>query len=128
MTNEKLLVVDDEKAIIYLLEQGFSKAGFEVFSAQNAEQALEVIEKEKIHVYFLDLKLPRMGGIELCRQIKKNVPMSIIYALTGYASLFELAECIDAGFYDYFKKPVNLSTLIQAAQTAFEKINRWKKL
>jgi CheY-like chemotaxis protein len=54
--------------------------------------------------------------------------MSIIYAITGYASLFQLSECLDAGFEDYFKKPVNVSTLLKTAESAFEKVNRWKKM
>jgi len=128
MIQKKLLIVDDEEAIRYLLEQGFSRAGYEVASAPSAEHALELLEKEKFHVFFLDLKLPEMDGIELCSQIKNNIPMSIIFAVTGYASLFELADCRTAGFDDYFKKPIKMSTLIQAAETAFERIDRWKKI
>ncbi len=128
MSTNRLMIVDDEDAILFLLEQGFTRAGFEVVSASSGEEALEMLEKEKINVLFLDLNLPEMDGVELCRQVKKNNPMSVIYALTGYASLFELADCLEAGFEDYFKKPVNLSTLTLAAQNAFEKLNRWKKI
>ena len=59
--------------------------------------------------------------------IKKGVPMSIIFAITGYASIFELADCRDVGFEDYFKKPVNIKLLIHAVEEAFKKIERWKK-
>ena len=128
MSREKILVVDDEEAIRYLLKQGFSRAGYEVLTADSAEQALELLEEERVHVFFLDLNLPGMNGIELCRHIKQKLLMSVIYAVTGYASLFELADCLDAGFEDYFKKPVNFTTLIQAAKSAFEKIDRWKSL
>ncbi len=53
--------------------------------------------------------------------------MDIIYAITGYASLFELADCREAGFDDYFQKPVEMKTLLKADQDAFKKIDRWKK-
>jgi CheY-like chemotaxis protein len=72
------------------------------------------------------MNLPGINGIELCQEIKKDLPMSIIHAVTGYASLFDLAECRKAGFDDYFTKPVNLKMLTKSASNAFEKLNRWK--
>ncbi|MCM2284079.1 MAG: response regulator [Desulfobacula sp.] len=127
MSDKKILVVDDEKAIISLLKQAFFRAGFEVRSAESAEEALKVLEQEDIAVMFLDLNLPGMNGMDLCRRIKKDKPMAIVFAVTGYASLFELADCREAGFDDYFKKPVDMKSLVRAANEAFERIDRWKK-
>lgn len=128
MTSQKrILVVDDEKAIINLLRQAFSRAGIDAVTAESAEEALAVLEKEDLFVMFLDLNLPGMNGIELCRRIKKERPMAIVFAVTGYASLFELADCREAGFEDYFKKPVDMKLLVKVANDAFEKIERWKK-
>jgi len=128
MSDKKILVVDDEEAIINLLTQAFSRAGYIVRSAPNAENALKLLENEKINVMFFDLNMPGMDGVELCNEVKKDMPMSIIYAITGYASLFELADCREAGFEDYFKKPVNIKTLIKIADDSFEKLERWKKV
>ena len=127
MTGEKILIVDDEEDIRNILEQAFIGAGYSVSLSASGEKALEVLEQENIHVFFLDLKLPGMDGMELCRQIRKDRPMSIIFAVTGYASLFELRDCREAGFDDYFIKPVNMEDLYQAAHHAFEKLGRWKK-
>ncbi|MEA1968722.1 MAG: response regulator, partial [Thermodesulfobacteriota bacterium] len=127
MIQNKILIVDDEKAIITLMEQFFSRAGYEVRSAESGEDALELLQKDIIQVMFLDLNMPGMNGIELCRAIRKDMPMAMIFAVTGYASLFELSDCREAGFDDYFKKPIKIKTLIDAAENAFEKINRWKK-
>ncbi|MCG8685270.1 MAG: response regulator [Desulfobacterales bacterium] len=127
MSEKRLLVVDDEKVILHLFEKAFSKIGYDVCTATSGEAALEVVRKQKIHVMFLDLNMPEMDGLELCRRIKKQLPMSVIYAMTGYASLFDLAACRDAGFDDYFKKPVNLDLLKDAARQGFERIERWKK-
>ena len=82
--------MDDEAVIISLLEYAFTKAGFSVVAAESAEAALEVLKKEHIQVMFLDLNLPEMNGVELCRRIKKDQPMSLVFAVTGYSSLFEL--------------------------------------
>jgi CheY-like chemotaxis protein len=127
MTEKKILVVDDEKLIRDLFEQAFTRAGYAVQTVESAEDALEVMKKTPISVLFLDLNLPGMNGIELCRQISKNWPMAISHAVTGYASLFEIHDCREAGFEDYFTKPVNLSDLLAAAEHAFKKLERWKE-
>ena len=123
----KILVVDDERSVIKLMENVFRKQGYETKSAESAEEALEILENEKIHVMFLDLNLPGMNGVELCREIRKQLPMALIYAITGYASLFELSDCREAGFDDYFKKPVEIETLTRTAESAFQKLKRWKE-
>ena len=127
MSEKKILVVDDEVHIRDMLEQAFSKAGYTVRLAESAEETLDILKDDKIQVIFLDLKLPGMNGLKLCRKIRKEFPIAIIHAITGYASLFELADCREAGFDDYFNKPVDLKLLFKAAQDAFEKIDRWKK-
>ncbi len=123
----KLLIVDDETSILTLLEQVFSNTGIEIVTAQSAEEALEILERDTFHVMLLDLNLPGMSGIELCRIIRQRQPMAIVFAMTGYSSLFELSDCREAGFEDYFKKPVKLSSLLKNTKAAFEKINRWKQ-
>ncbi|MBA3009190.1 MAG: response regulator [Proteobacteria bacterium] len=128
MNQDTILVVDDEKAILHMFSLAFSKKGYRVRSAENAEEALNILKTEKIHVMFLDLDLPGMNGIELCRAIRKDMPMAILYALTGYASLFELSDCRDAGFDDYYKKPVSMSVLLESAKAGFEKIERWRNV
>lgn len=127
MDSKRILVVDDEKQLRELFKEAFSRAGYEVQTAGSAEEALEIVQKTPFWVLFLDLNLPGMNGIDLCRQIRKDFPMAILYAVTGYASIFELADCRDAGFEDYFTKPVNLKDLIKAANHAFQKIEKWKK-
>ena len=127
MIQNKILIVDDEKAITILMEQIFSRAGYEVKSAGSGEEALELLKKDKIQVMFLDLNMPGMDGIELCKAIRKDMPMAMIFAVTGYASLFQLSDCREAGFDDYFKKPVKIKVLLATAENAFEKINRWKE-
>ena len=122
----KILVVDDEEVIREMLEKAFTKVGYKVCLAESAEQALEVLTPD-MQVMFLDLKLPGMNGLELCRKIRSKYPMACIFAITGYASLFELSDCREAGFDDYFTKPVRLEMLFMAAQVSFEKIERWRK-
>ena len=121
------MIVDDEVSIRDLFQSAFSDAGYSVYMAENGEQALQILTQDDIDLIFLDLKLFGMNGIELCRQIKKDKPVSIIYAITGWTGLFEVEECREAGFDDYFTKPFQLNVLFKAVEDAFEKLDRWKR-
>lgn len=121
------MIVDDEVSIRDLFQSAFSDTGYAVHLAENGEQALRILKEHEINLIFLDLKLFGMNGIELCRQIKKDKPVSIIYAITGWTGLFEIEECREAGFDDYFTKPLQLDVLFKAVEDAFEKLNRWKR-
>lgn len=127
MIEKKVLVVDDEESICLLLKSALATKGYEVLTAEKPSDALNILDKKTVLVMFIDLNLPEMNGVELCREIIKRNPLTIAYAITGYASHFELAECKGAGFEDYFKKPVRLADIFNAAERAFEKLERWKK-
>lgn len=127
MNVRKILVVDDELPIRQAFARAFSRQGYAPQTASNAEEALDLMRKEPAQVLFLDLDLPGMNGVTLCRSIRKQWPWSIVIAVTGFASLFELLDCREAGFEDYFLKPVSLSDLLAAADHAFQKIERWQK-
>ena len=127
MIEKRILVVDDEQQIRDMYSQAFSRAGYTVRTAESAEEALDIFKQEQYWVLFLDLNLPGMNGVDLCRQIRKQYPMAIPYAVTGYASLFELSDCRNAGFEDYFTKPASLSDLLGAAEHAFKKLARWRQ-
>jgi DNA-binding response OmpR family regulator len=127
MRKKMVLVVDDEERICSQFAEAFAVAGYEVQTAGRAEEALAVMRKAPAEVLFLDLNLPGMNGLELCREIRHAWPWTIVIAVTGYASLFELVDCREAGFEDYFIKPVSLEDLLAAAAQAFKKIERWKE-
>ena len=123
---KKILVVDDEELIRSMLEQAFGKNGYIVRAAESAEQAMEILRADSIMVMYLDLKLPGMDGIQLCKKLRLQNPLSIMHALTGYVDLFGLLDCRLAGFDDFFSKPVSIELLLKSAQEAFEKLERWQ--
>lgn len=126
MVERKILVVDDEQQIRDVFAATLGRVGYDVRTAESGEEALEVMAMDPAWVLFLDLNLPGMNGLELCAQIRGRWPMAIAFAVTGYASLFELSDCRASGFEDYFTKPVSLKVLRAAADRAFEKLDRWK--
>jgi len=126
MNEKKILVVDDEVSILDMLKDAFSSAGYTVLTAESAENAIKIFRQESIMVMFLDLNLPGMSGMELCKLIRKQNQISIIYAFTGYSNFYGLLDCRAAGFDDFFVKPVKLDVLLKAAQEAFERLERWE--
>jgi len=127
MAEKRILVVDDEEQIRDLFTMSLTRAGFAVQTAASAEEAIDIMRHNPAWVLFLDLNLPGMNGVDLCRQIREEWPMAIAVAVTGYASLFELHDCRKAGFEDYFTKPVKMAALVDAAESAFAKLARWKQ-
>jgi len=127
MSDRRILVVDDEHMIRDMLDKAFTREGYVVTTAESAEAALEILKETPFRVMFLDLNLPGMNGVELCRRIRQQRPMAIAYAITGYARMFEVFDCRDAGFEDYFTKPIDLKTLYAAAHDAFSKLDRWER-
>ena len=122
MIEKRILVVDDEELIREVYKQTFELAGYSVEVIEGGEEALEAMRKMPCQVLFLDLNLPGMSGADLCRQIRREWPTTIPYAVTGYASPLELSDCRDAGFEHCFTKPVSLRVLIAAAEEAFKRL------
>ena len=123
---KKILIVDDEKSILSMLKDTFILDGYRVRTAESAEEALKILKEENFMVMFLDLRLPGMSGIDLCWKIRERDQISIIYAFTGYSTFYGLVECRAAGFDDLFVKPVETRLLLNAAEEAFEKLERWQ--
>ena len=123
---KKILVVDDEEVICRMLEQAFGKSGYTVRTAGSAEMAMDILREDSIMVMYLDLNLPGMDGTELCKRLRVQNPLSIMHALTGYVDLFGLLDCRLAGFDDFFTKPVSIELLLESAQEAFKKLERWQ--
>jgi len=123
---KRILVVDDEVSILDMMKEVFESEGYTVLTAENAEDALEIIKNEPVWVMFLDIKLPGMSGVELCKKIRKDDQISIIHAFTGFSNLYGLLECRSIGFDDFFLKPVKIEPLLKAARDSFDKLERWK--
>jgi CheY-like chemotaxis protein len=123
----RILIIDDEEVMRDILSQTLSDAGYNALTAASAEEALEFMQKDPAWVLFVDLKLPGKNGTELCRIVREEWPMAVLFAVTGYSSLFELNDCRDAGFEDYFTKPVDRKLIVEAAAHAFKRLERWMK-
>lgn len=119
MIEKKILVVDDEENTRVLLERTISEFGYRVELACSAEDALDKIKNEEFQLIIIDLKMPEIDGVELCRQIRRIDLETVIYALSGYLTEFEPEKLHDIGFDGHLCKPVNGAVLKRAIEGAF---------
>ena len=124
--DKKILVVDDEQNIAGVLADFLESEGFRVFKIYDPVEAIPLLQRESIQVMFLDLQMPRLSGIELCRKIRQKNQLAWITAVTGNRALFEIAECREAGFDEYLTKPVDLDRILKIATDAFDRLVLWR--
>jgi two-component system response regulator AtoC len=105
MRKVKVLVVDDEAIVRESLKDWLADAGYQVLTAENGPQALEVIEKEKPSIMIADLVMPGMDGIELMKRAKGQQPGIEVVIITAYASIPTAITAMKEGAYDYIEKP-----------------------
>lgn len=113
-----VLVVDDESAVCHVMRLALKRAGCGVVTAESPEEALAAVRDHACPVAFVDLNLPGMNGMELCRAIQAEQPGTVTYLLTGYAPEGVAEECRAAGAADLLIKPVELKVLIALAREA----------
>lgn len=101
----KILVVDDEASIVTLLAFHIEKAGYKVDKAYNGLQALEKMENEKYDMMILDLMLPKISGLEVCKYLREHENNTPILMLTAKGEETDKIGGLDLGADDYMTKP-----------------------
>jgi two-component system alkaline phosphatase synthesis response regulator PhoP len=114
-----ILVVDDEKDILELLQYNLQKEGYRVVTADNGKSALKLVA-QKPDLVVLDVMMPEMDGWEVCRSIRKNsaTAMIPIVFLTARDSEIDEIVGLELGADDYIKKPVRLRTFLARVKRA----------
>lgn len=107
----KILVVDDEEGILDVTEGYFQRKGYEVYTAENGVEALEIINRIKIDCIFTDINMPVMDGLELAERIRRIENTLPVVVMTGYPSLENSIQTLKNGVVDYLIKPVNLEQM-----------------
>ena len=116
MPDINILVVDDEKEIADLIEIYLVSDGYKVFKANNAKEGLEILDQEEIHLVLLDIMMPGMDGLEMCRKIREtnNIP---IIMLTAKGEEEDKIKGLSAGADDYVTKPFSVPELMARVKT-----------
>ena len=106
-----LLVVDDEKSICEILGQYLRMKGYSVVVARSAEDAINIIKKDKIDLVLSDIKMPGMSGVELLQWIRDYNRVLPVLLTTGFPTLDSAIEALKLGAFDYLTKPFHLEEI-----------------
>lgn len=119
--SQKVLIVDDEDHLRMLIEQALEDLeddGVELITASNGEEALQMIVEEKPNLVFLDVMMPKMNGIEVCRRVKQELKLKDIYIiiLTAKGQELDKKKGEEVGADLYMTKPFDPDKLLEKAR------------
>jgi two-component system cell cycle response regulator len=106
-----ILIVEDDTAIRDSIHECFERQGYPVASVASAEEALEILASEDIHIVITDIMLPGMNGLQLTHEIKKKYDIDVI-VMTGYSENYSYEEAIHKGASDFVFKPFRFEELM----------------
>jgi len=126
--NNKLLLVDDEEGIRKVLGISLTDLGYQVFTAENGEEALKIFRRENPPIVLTDIKMPVMDGIELLRKIKDENPDTEVIMISGHGDMDLAIKSLKYRAIDFVTKPINDDILEIALGRAHEKIRMRQQL
>ena len=106
-----VLIIDDDSGIRNSIHEFIGMAGYKSFETSSAEEALEILKTNNIHVVITDIRLPGMNGLELTDLIKSSYDTDVI-VITGYAGDYSYEEAINKGASDFVSKPIRFEELL----------------
>lgn len=115
-----LLIIDDDPDACCVFKMILEKEGYRVLTTTDAGRGLRLIKEKSPEIVFLDIKMPRIDGIELLRRAKKIKKDLIVIMLTGYATLDTARKAMELGAYDYVTKPFDLEAIKASIRDALE--------
>ncbi|MFN5651729.1 MAG: response regulator [Actinomycetes bacterium] len=121
MNNPTVLVVEDEESFIEALKVGLKREGFRVEVARDGMQALEMFDIVQPDVILLDVMLPRMSGIDVCRQLRKKTLTPIIM-VTAKGAEIDTVVGLEVGADDYVTKPYRLRELVARMRAVLRRV------
>jgi len=126
MSKQRVLVVDDEESLRFLLASELQAESFEVQTAGDGEEAIEMIRRkidksEKFDVVLLDIRMPKVDGWEVLKFIKGNIPETRVIMLTAYADVKNAIEALRLGASDFVSKPYDLDDILTSINRALGK-------
>lgn len=122
----KLLLVDDEKDFIESLSERLQLRDFDVKTALNGDDAINLVGENEFDVIILDVKMPGKSGIDTLKEIKNINQLSQVIMLTGHATVESAIQGMKLGAYDYIMKPTDTEELIKLINKAYKIVEEHK--
>ena len=123
-----ILLVDDERDIREVLNLSLSDMGYQVYEAENGDQALGIFKEVLPAIVLTDIKMPGMDGIELLEKVKRENPEAEVIMITGHGDMDLAIKSLKYKATDFITKPINVDVLEIALQRAMERIVIRQKL
>lgn len=125
----KIIIVDDDKDILNVLETHCELMGYEVTICDDPLEALEKIKLEKFHIALLDINMPKMTGVELLKKIHDFKPTVQVVMITAFTTAEKTIDCWENGATDYILKPfADLEQIGTIINMTSERIGRWEEI
>ena len=118
---QKILVVDDEKSMRELLTLMLKREGYRVVSAESAERAGDLIEREAYDLVISDISMPGASGIDLLRRVRESGLDTPVILITAFGSKETAIEALQLGAFDYFEKPFNIEDVKNRVRNALDR-------
>ena len=127
--NFKVLIVDDDESIRWVLNKGLKKKGYRVDLAQNGREAIQMVEEQNHYfMVFLDIFMPDMNGLDVLKKIKQVQPDLFIVIMTAQRTMKNTIEAMQQGAYDYITKPFNLEEIYGLLKKVAKEIEQHKRV
>lgn len=120
MNQAKILIIEDNEDLAFTLSKVLKKEGYTVFSVRTAEEGIELFKKELVDLVFLDLKLPKMSGLEALEQLKESDPDTVVLMMTATTDVKPAIEAMKKGAFDYLMKPFELEEMKLVVRKSLE--------
>jgi len=121
MDRFRVLVIDDEIDFVETMVKRLQDRGLDAEAATGGQEGLELLEKNPPDVVVLDVRMPKMSGIEVLKEIKKKKPLTEVIMLTGHGSVEAGIQGLQLGAYNYVMKPVPFNELLSLIIQAYER-------
>lgn len=124
----RVLVVDNESSIRFVLRELMEREGYAVEEAADGDIAVDLVRQSEFDVAVMDIRMPRLDGIEALRQMKQLRPQIVVVMITAFGSEQLALEATRAGAYDYFRKPFEVEELRTVVRRAIERSRLMRQL
>jgi two-component system response regulator (stage 0 sporulation protein F) len=123
----KILIVDDQPGVRYLLDIVIKEAGHQVYTAQNGREAVEIAKSSHPDLIFMDVRMPLMGGLEALSEIKAIIPETDVIIMTAYGSEETVTRAMEGGALCCIAKPFDVEKIKELLEDLEWKHTRYKK-
>lgn len=115
----KVLIIDDEKAILDSLSSILEDEGFRVFKAPDVKEGLTIFEREKPDIVLLDVWMPDLDGLQVLKLIKKKKQDAMVIVISGHGTISTAVEAVKMGAYDFLEKPLSIDKVLEVISRGF---------